>query len=1141
MARIPSEVVERLKREVSVERIVQAKEIELRRHGDNLVGRCPFHEDRTPSLVVTPSKNLWHCMGACQAGGTVIDFVMRVERCSFRLACELLLKDAPSLAATQAVRPRTTTAKLEELAHPDEPDQVVLRRVVDFYHATLKESGEAAAYLGSRGIENAELVETFKLGFANRTLGYRLPPKAVKAGAAVRSQLQRLGVMRESGHEHFTGSIVVPIFDEQGAVVEMYGRKITSGLRPGTPLHMYLPGPHRGVFNLAALKVSKDIILCEALIDAMTFWCAGYRNVTSAYGVEGFTPELRDAFGAKGVERVLIAYDADEAGNRAAEKLAPELAAMGLSVFRVNFPKGMDANEYAQKLRPAARSLGTALCAAYWMAGGRPVSVPSEVENAHAYNHMAAETNGPRTALRAREVVEAEEPAPELVVHEVHEHVVTHDEQVVGPLSPEVVELEEQKEAAAPIPPLAASVGSEAERADAANEAPAASAAPASNSPLGAASPEACEPAHASPEASPAREEAASAAASLAEVLSASPSPSAASRAASESPTPAPAAVPSRSMPSTPPTAPTPGAPALELGAEVSEEQVVMQLGDRKWRIRGLSKNLSPTQLRVNVLVARGAAFFVDQLELNSARQRAVFLSQASKELETEERVLKRDLGLVYQKLEELQEQAIQKALEPKVKAAPEMSEGERNEALALLRDPKLLERILADFERAGVVGEETNKLVGYLAAVSRKLMSPLGVVIQSTSAAGKSSLMDAVLSFVPEEERVQYSAMTGQSLYYMGEADLQHKILAIAEEEGASNAAYALKLLQSEGELTIASTGKDPSTGRLITQEYRVTGPVMVMMTTTAIELDEELMNRCVVLTVDDGREQTRAIHDKQREAQTIEGILASQGRFEVMKLHQNAQRLLKPMTVANPYARELRFADHATRMRRDHAKYLTLINTLALLYQHQRPVKEVEHRGRKVRYIEVTREDIAVADKLAAQVLSRGLDELASQTKRLLDMIDALVTERSKKEGVERSDVRFTQRELREYANWSATQVKVQLKRLEELEYVLVHHKSGHRQRGLYELCVSAAGGGPSPFEAKGHEYDANRSGLLGNRSGEMDNRSGTGPASSGPVLSHDIARMSQPVSLSDGHVSGERAYGMSYAQASTSDAAE
>jgi hypothetical protein len=146
--------------------------------------------------------------------------------------------------------------------------------------------------------------------------------------------------------------------------------------------------------------------------------------------------------------------------------------------------------------------------------------------------------------------------------------------------------------------------------------------------------------------------------------------------------------------------------------------------------------------------------------------------------------------------------------------------------------------------------------------------------VVQSSSAAGKSSLMDAVLAFVPEEERIQYSAMTGQSLYYMGEMDLKHKVLAIVEEEGASRAAYALKLLQSEGALSIASTGKDPATGKLVTHQYRVEGPVMIFLTTTAIDLDEELLNRCLVLSVNEDREQTQAIHKLQREQQTLEGL---------------------------------------------------------------------------------------------------------------------------------------------------------------------------------------------------------------------------------------------------------------------------
>ena len=114
---------------------------------------------------------------------------------------------------------------------------------------------------------------------------------------------------------------------------------------------------------------------------------------------------------------------------------------------------------------------------------------------------------------------------------------------------------------------------------------------------------------------------------------------------------------------------------------------------------------------------------------------------------------------------------------------APSMTPEEKEEALRLLRNPKLLDRIVADFD---VVGETTNKLVGYLAAVSRKLDQPLAIIIQSSSAAGKTSLMDAILSFVPPEDQVKYSAMTGQSLFYMGETDLKHKILAIVEEEGA-------------------------------------------------------------------------------------------------------------------------------------------------------------------------------------------------------------------------------------------------------------------------------------------------------------------------------------------------------------------
>ena len=182
---------------------------------------------------------------------------------------------------------------------------------------------------------------------------------------------------------------------------------------------------------------------------------------------------------------------------------------------------------------------------------------------------------------------------------------------------------------------------------------------------------------------------------------------------------------------------------------------------------------------------------------------------------------------------------------------------------------------------------------------------------------------------------------------------------------------------------MTIASTGKDAVTGKLETHQYHVEGPVMLMLTTTAIDLDEELLNRCIVLSVDEGREQTEAIHESQRQRRTLAGLLARVDRDAIRSLHQNAERLIQPLAVVNPYAKHLTFVADRTRTRRDHDKYLTLIDAIALLHQHQRPIKSIE-RDDLIRYIEVTLDDIAAANRLAHEVLGRTLDELPPQTRQ-------------------------------------------------------------------------------------------------------------------------------------------------------------
>ena len=927
MARIPQDEIERLKEEVSVERLVEDSGIELKKSGKDKIGRCPFHEDDTASLVVTPSKNLWHCFG-CGAAGGPIDWVIKSRGISFRHAVELLREGVSSLAAEPVKR--STVRALPAPIERDADDVALLDQVTAYYHETLKRSPEALAYLQSRGLDHPDAIETFRLGYANRTLGLRLPNKQRKEGLAMRNRLERLGVMREaSGHEHLAGSLIVPILDEAGHTVNLYGRKIGERLRAGTALHLYLPlrdglNP-RGVWNLAALAASQEIILCEALIDALTFWCAGYRNVTTAYGTEGFSDELLDAMKRHGTRRVLIAFDRDEAGERGAEKVAERLMATGIECFRIQFPKGMDANEYAQKVTPAQRSLGIAIRKALWMGKGAPPSpAPSEEPSA-----------------AAPEVV----PVPEPVAN-------------CDPALPAV-------------PPLAAE--------------------------------ETAEP---------------------------------------------------------PPASPLPQAANAEVPCEVTEAAVHFSFHDRRYRVRGLAKNAGGEVLKVNLMASRLEAFFVDSLDLYSARQRASFVTQAALELQLTDDIVRADVGRVLRKLEDLQEAALAKTLTAEEASGVALSAEEQAEALALLRAPDLISRIGADFEAAGLTGEATNKLVAYLAAVSRLLDAPLAVVVQSSSAAGKSSLMDAVLAFVPEEARLKVSAMTGQSLFYMGETNLKHKILAVCEEEGAARATYALKVLQSEGELTIASTGKDPASGDLITRQYRVEGPVMIFLTTTAVDIDEELMNRCLVLSVDEGRSQTEAIHRLQRQKRTLQGLLARQERERLLALHRNAQRLLRPLAVVNPYADRLTFLSDKTRTRRDHEKYLTLIDSIALLHQYQRPIRRLPGEA-GADYIEATLADIEAANALAHEVLGRSLDELPPVTRRLLNELAAWVGSRSQAQAIERAAVRFTRRELREATGWSDTQLRVHLERLASLEYLIVH-RGARGQTFEYELLYDGDGAG-------------------------------------------------------------------------------
>jgi DNA primase len=889
---------------------------------------------------------------------------------------------------------QSTVPKLPCPLDAEADDATLFSQVVSYYHERLKQTPTARAYLASRGLDDDQLIDHFQIGFADRSLGLRLPEKNRVEGERLRSRLTQLGLWRESGHEHFNGCIIVPLRNETASSVSLYGRRA----QKGEMKHLYPPGPHRGLFNRQCLN-EPEIILCEAVFDALTFWVNGFKNVTCLFGTEGFTDELWDEL--RKVQRVRIAYDADDAGNRAAERDTERFQKHGMEVFRVKFPHGMDANEYAQKVKPADKSLALLMNAATWQCAGKAGPSP---------NAATPPAPPPEPACHVAMVIDEITGDPLPIVDK--ESLETGVGWAPEPFVPApYAEVQAQSSL------LAASVSS--------------------------------------PEPATKKENAAS--------------------------------------------------------LEQRGDAWFLDLEGREYRVAGLEKTVGTDALKIALRLRHGERFHLDQVDLCRDMERRRFVERAAEETGLTADLLKRDLG----KLLLAVEQAQAELLKPQaptghvVTLTPE----EREAALTWLREPNLIGRLRAAFHQAGIIGEETNTLVAYLAGVSRKLERPLAIIIQSASAAGKTTLMDAVLSFFPEEDRVKYSAMTGQSLYYLGETNLKHKILAVVEEAGAEKASYALKLLQSEGELTIASTGKDPATGKMVTQEYHVEGPVMIFLTTTAIDLDEELQNRCLTLAVDESAEQTGRIHRLQRERRTLAGLIARAERQDVLKKLRNAQRLLQTVDVLNPYAPSLTFATARTRNRRDHEKYLTLIDAIALLHQHQREIKTLpagQWGAGTACFIEVTLDDIALANELAPEILGRSLDELPPQTRRLLGYIRELV----KKKGgsatgqpgakVGAGTACFSRKELRDLCGWSLTQVRVHLERLVELECLAIRHGRLGSQF-VYEVLFdtdtpeAVAHVGLIEIAKLRHDYKTNLAGFIpgvAGRNGHVTGGGGTPP---------------------------------------------
>ncbi|MDC7223327.1 MAG: hypothetical protein PQJ60_06265, partial [Spirochaetales bacterium] len=454
----------------------------------------------------------------------------------------------------------------------------------------------------------------------------------------------------------------------------------------------------------------------------------------------------------------------------------------------------------------------------------------------------------------------------------------------------------------------------------------------------------------------------------------------------------------------------------------------------------------------------------IDNVNLYSARSRTLFAASAGRRFGEEPALIEKDLVEILEYLEDREEEE-----ESQPGEAP-MKDEERKEALTLLKDPNLFDRIVTDTETLGYVGEEENKILMYLAASSRLMDDPISVIVISQSAAGKSYLIDTVKKLIPREDVLSMTSLSDQALNYLPEEALLHKFLIMGEAVHSDAVDHQMREMLSAQELSRLVTTKDEKTGKMTSKLVRKKAVVSAVMSSATGEINPENASRCFVISTDESEEQTRAIHREQRRKYSLERIQRKAADVpQIVKAHQAAQRLLKDRMIINPFADFLDFPAALMRSRRDHERFMDLIASVCFLRQYQ---KEEQKDGSHA-FIECDLTDYRIAYGIMMNILPSTLSSFPKSAQLLYEKLRELIRAKAEEEELSFNEVSLTQREMREKTGFSHDVVKWNLRHLVEYEYVrktggVRRGQSGHyridRDEGVQTLL---SGGIPTPEE--------------------------------------------------------------------------
>ena len=422
-------------------------------------------------------------------------------------------------------------------------------------------------------------------------------------------------------------------------------------------------------------------------------------------------------------------------------------------------------------------------------------------------------------------------------------------------------------------------------------------------------------------------------------------------------------------------------------------------------------------------------------LDLYNDNQVEKFVRKVAERLEIGTSIVRRTLQEVTHELENYRFLLIQEYEEAHKPYFKELSVTEEREAIKYLKRKDLLPKTNELIGKAGVIGEQTNRLLMYLIFTSRKTNNPLHCISLGSSGVGKTHLQSKVSELIPEEDKIEITVLSANAFYYFNRTELQHKLILIEDLDGAESVLYPLRELQSKKRITKTVVHKD-TRGNTKTIHLTVEGPVSVSGCTTQESIYEDNSNRNFLLYIDESQEQDIRIMNYQRLISA--GKINEEQEHKAKELLKDVQRVLKPIKVINPFAEYLELPQSVFKPRRTNSHYLQFIEAITFYKQYQREQKVNEETGEV--FIETEIEDIEEANELIQEVLLRKSDLLNGACRSFFESLKTYLKKENK--------TTFTNAEIRRILRVNPSNQKRYMLQLQLAE--LVQRAKGDKRKG-------------------------------------------------------------------------------------------